>query len=146
MLYLLYVIHVITCIFLILVVLLQQGKGADLSVFGGGTTMTAFGARSATTLLHRLTVGAFVAFILTTVVISFLQGRPEVGSVMTGEAVESAPVETPAPAPIPEGTPAPVPSPEATQPEAPAAGQPEAAAPPESAPSEAQPATPPAGS
>ena len=58
MIYLLYTLHVIICLFLILVVLLQQGKGADLSVFGGGSTMTAFGARSATNLLHRLTVGA----------------------------------------------------------------------------------------
>ena len=36
MIYLLYTLHIIICIFLILVVLLQQGKGADLSVFGGG--------------------------------------------------------------------------------------------------------------
>ena len=63
MIYLLYVVHVLVCVFLILVVLLQQGKGADLSVFGGGTTQTAFGARGATTLLHKLTVASFVIFI-----------------------------------------------------------------------------------
>lgn len=74
MIYLLYVLHVLICLFLILVVLLQQGKGADLSVFGGGSTLAAFGARSATTLLHRLTVGAFVAFVLTTLAIAFLKG------------------------------------------------------------------------
>jgi len=67
--YALYFIHVIVCIFLILVVLLQQGKGADLSVFGGGTTQTAFGARGDTTLLHKLTVASFVIFILTTLAI-----------------------------------------------------------------------------
>ena len=39
MIYVLYFIHVVVCLFLILVVLLQQGKGADLSVFGGGSTM-----------------------------------------------------------------------------------------------------------
>ena len=60
MIYVLYAFHIVLCLFLILVVLLQQGKGADLSVFGGGSTMTAFGARSATNLLHRLTVGAFI--------------------------------------------------------------------------------------
>ena len=48
MLYLVYAIHVIICLFLILVVLLQQGKGADLSVFGGGSTQAAFGARGPT--------------------------------------------------------------------------------------------------
>ena len=56
MLYALYTIHVVICLFLIMVVLLQQGKGADLSVFGGGGTQTAFGARGAATLLHKLTV------------------------------------------------------------------------------------------
>ncbi|RPH57806.1 preprotein translocase subunit SecG, partial [bacterium] len=66
---LLYTIHVLVCIFLILVVLLQQGKGADLSVFGGGSTQTAFGARGATTLLHKLTVGSFIVFTLTTLAI-----------------------------------------------------------------------------
>jgi len=73
--YLLYTIHVIICIFLILVVLLQQGKGADLSVFGGGTTQAAFGARGATTLLHKLTVISFAVFILTTLLIGIPQAR-----------------------------------------------------------------------
>ena len=69
----LYTIHVVTSIFLILVVLLQQGKGADLSVFGGGSTMTAFGARGAASLLHKATVGGFVVFILTTLSIGLYQ-------------------------------------------------------------------------
>ena len=47
MIYVLYTIHVLISFFLILVVLLQQGQGADLSVFGGGSTQTAFGARGA---------------------------------------------------------------------------------------------------
>ncbi len=90
MIYLLYTLHIIICLFLILVVLLQQGKGADLSVFGGGTTMAAFGARSATNLLHRMTVGAFVAFMLTTLGIAYLKGNVEGSSVM--KSAGSAPV------------------------------------------------------
>jgi preprotein translocase subunit SecG len=82
--YVLYFLHVIVCLFLILVVLVQQGKGADLSVFGGGATMTAFGARGATTLLHKLTVGAFVLFILTTLGIAVWEGRRSRSSVMSG--------------------------------------------------------------
>ncbi|MEZ5330560.1 MAG: preprotein translocase subunit SecG [Thermoanaerobaculia bacterium] len=73
MLVLLTIIHIVVCLFLILVVLLQQGKGADLSVFGGGGTQAAFGARGATTLLHKLTVGSFVAFIFTTMAIGFIR-------------------------------------------------------------------------
>ena len=122
MIYLLYVIHVIVCVFLILVVLLQQGKGADLSVFGGGSTQTAFGARSATTLLHKLTVASFVMFILTTVSIALVKGGPGGGTVMAGHGkkavatkpalpvkaapVRTAPVKTvpPAPAPVAPGS------------------------------------------
>ena len=99
MIYLLYTLHVLLCLFLILVVLLQQGKGADLSVFGGGATMTAFGARGATTLLHRLTVGGFIGFVLTTLLIAYLQVGMQRSSVMSGvrpKAPASAPA-TPAP-------------------------------------------------
>ena len=74
MIYLVYTIHIIVCIFLILVVLLQQGKGADLSVFGGGSTQTVFGARGAATFLHKMTVGGFIAFTLTTISIGLLSG------------------------------------------------------------------------
>ena len=83
MIYLFYAVHVLICLFLILVVLLQQGKGADLSVFGGGATMTAFGARGAATLLHKMTVIGFVGFIVTTLAIGILQKQAGGSSVMT---------------------------------------------------------------
>jgi preprotein translocase subunit SecG len=107
--YLLYTIHIIVCVFLILVVLLQQGKGADLSVFGGGTTQAAFGARGATTLLHKLTVISFIVFILTTLLIGIPQARR--GTVMSGvPATGGTPASTPAPtAPGTPATPAPTP-------------------------------------
>ena len=97
--FMLYSVHVLVCIFLILVVLLQQGKGADLSVFGGGGTMTAFGARGAATLLHKLTVTSFVVFIITTLSIGILQGKDSGSSVMadvpaTEKAVDDAVAET----------------------------------------------------
>ena len=93
MVYALYTIHVGVSLFLILVVLLQQGKGADLSVFGGGGTQAAFGARGAATLLHKLTVGAFVAFILTTILIGFSTGGHGSSSVMSAVATEEAVAE-----------------------------------------------------
>jgi preprotein translocase subunit SecG len=100
LLYALYTIHVIICLFLIMVVLLQQGKGADLSVFGGGGTQTAFGARGAATLLHKLTVFSFVAFIFTTMGIGVLKSGGTSGSVMSDVPVEApaeATVESEAP-------------------------------------------------
>ena len=95
--FLLYSVHIIVCIFLILVVLLQRGKGADLSVFGGGSTQAAFGARGATTWLHKLTVGFFVAFIVTTLAIAGVQGGGIASSVMDRvdeEPAAEAPAET----------------------------------------------------
>lgn len=94
MIYVLYFLHVIVSVFLILVVLLQQGKGADLSVFGGGSTQAAFGARGAATLLHKLTVGGFVLFTLTTLTIQIMEGRLSGSSVTSGiepPATQSAP-------------------------------------------------------
>jgi len=96
--YVFYVIHVMVSLFLILVVLLQQGKGADLSVFGGGSTQAAFGARGAATLLHKLTVFGFVAFIITTVGIGFLQTGGSTKSVM--ESVEQPADAEAAPEPV----------------------------------------------
>ncbi len=105
MIYLLEAVHILVCIFLILVVLLQQGKGADLSVFGGGSTQTAFGARGATTLLHKLTVASFVIFIFTTVSIALVKGQP--GTVMSSAAKKAAAAKT---APAAPAKPAPAPS------------------------------------
>ncbi|MDQ2978904.1 MAG: preprotein translocase subunit SecG [Acidobacteriota bacterium] len=68
------VVYVFICFFLILVVLVQQGKGADIAgAFGGGGTQTAFGARGATTLLHKLTTGAFIGFILLSLLLTILE-------------------------------------------------------------------------
>ena len=97
MIYVLYTVHVLVCIFLIFVVLLQQGKGADLSVFGGGTTQTAFGARGATTLLHKLTVGSFLIFVITTLAIGLPQLRH--GSSVMGGAAKAAKTAPAKPAP-----------------------------------------------
>ena len=76
--------YVFVCFFLILVVLLQQGKGADIAgAFGGGGSQTAFGARGATTLLHKLTTGAFIGFIVLALLLTLLEARPRSSVVKT---------------------------------------------------------------
>src|SRR5438477_8655567 len=97
------VLHVIISIFLILVVLVQQGKGADIAgAFGGGGSQTAFGARGATTFLHKLTTGAFVAFVAISLLLSILEARPRSSVIKTLPAAANR-----APAPVPPGQPAP---------------------------------------
>ncbi len=77
------ILHVIVSVFLCLVVLVQQGKGADLAgAFGGGGSQTAFGARGATTLLHKLTTAFFVLFVLTSITLAIMQAHPR-GSLMS---------------------------------------------------------------
>jgi preprotein translocase subunit SecG len=117
LIYVLYVLEVIVCLFLILVVLLQQGSGADLSVFGGGATQTAFGARGTTQFIHKLTVWAFVGFILLTLAIAVYKGGASGTSVITGADTKQLQVPAKKPA-----TPA-VPAQRAPVPAAPAPAQ-----------------------
>jgi preprotein translocase subunit SecG len=143
--YVLYTIHVLVCVFLILVVLLQQGKGADLSVFGGGSTQTAFGSRGATTFLHKLTVASFVIFVLTTLAIGIPQfggggsvlrgataGKGAAGARKTPATApgRQAPAAAPKAVPArPAGVPAPVAAPGAPAGQGGAAAAPKAPAP-----------------
>ncbi len=98
-------VYVVICFFLILVVLLQQGKGADIAgAFGGGSSQTAFGARGATTFLHKLTTGAFVGFVVISMLLSIIEARPK-SSVI--QKLPPVPAAQKAPAPVPPGQPAP---------------------------------------
>jgi len=76
MLILLVILHVIVCLFLIGVVLLQQGKSADLAgAFGGSGSQTAFGPRGASNLLTRLTTYSAIVFMLTSVGLTVVLAR-----------------------------------------------------------------------
>jgi preprotein translocase subunit SecG len=105
MIYVLVPIYVIVCVFLVLVVLLQQGKGADVSAaFGASSSQTTFGARGATTLLEKITTWSFVAFSILAVVISLIQARPR--SSVLARAKSAAPAKAALPAPAPASAPA----------------------------------------
>ena len=70
------VVHVIVCLFLIGVVLLQQGKSADLAgAFGGQGSQTAFGPRGASNLLTRLTTWSAIVFMLTSIGLTIALSR-----------------------------------------------------------------------
>jgi preprotein translocase subunit SecG len=119
MVILLTILHVIVAVFLILVVLLQTGKRADLAgAFGGGGSQTAFGARGAATLLSRLTAWSAGIFMATSLLLSLLSSS---GSTGRGSVLDSVPVGTPVASPAPTAAPAPSnPTPPPTQAPAPA--------------------------
>jgi len=109
MIYLYYgvlVVHIFTCLFLVGVVLLQQGKGQDLaSAFGGGVTQTAFGPRGSANVLSRMTTILAIAFMATSLSLSII---PKKGGSFLKDlpAAAPAPVTTPA-SDAPAASPAP---------------------------------------
>jgi preprotein translocase subunit SecG len=80
-------IHITVSVVLIMVVLLQSGKSADLAgAFGGGGSQTAFGPRGAATLLSKITTISAIIFMLTSITLSVLASRRTSSSVLSGGA------------------------------------------------------------
>ena len=76
-----------------MVVLLQQGKGADLAgAFGGGGSQTSFGPRGGTNIMHRMTTGAFILFVLLCLTLTILSGKQ--GKSVMEDVGSTAPVES----------------------------------------------------
>lgn len=122
MIYVLYGIYVIVCIFLILVILLQSGKGGDVAAaFGGSGSQTAFGPRGAQKPLEKATIFSAGAFMLLALIFS-LPGITGPRSV-----VKELPA-APSPSPSAQASVAPVTSPTASASVAPAAASPAASA------------------
>ena len=121
------VLHIFVCIFLIAVVLLQRGKGAEIgAVFGSGASSTVFGSRGAGNFLTKLTTASAVVFMLTSLTLSYMwtqssgerlfedgvveeetaaeeTGFEEFGTVEAESIIEELPsAETPASVPEPE--------------------------------------------
>ena len=93
--YLVTALYVIVCLVLMLVVLLQQGKGGDIaSAFGGGASQAAFGARTGATVLSRATAVCAVLFVLGALALGIL-GQRGPGSVVGGRAPQGAPATKP---------------------------------------------------
>jgi preprotein translocase subunit SecG len=94
--YFVIVVHVIVCMFLIGVVLLQQGRSADLAgAFGGQGSQTAFGPRAAANVLTKLTAWSAVIFMVTSISLVILFVRSS-GSHSVLDNVKTAPVSAPA--------------------------------------------------
>lgn len=75
------IIHILVSIGLILVVLLQTGKGAEMGAVFGGSSSTIFGSSGAGNFLTRLTTGMAIVFMLTSLTLGYFAGRTPSGSV-----------------------------------------------------------------
>jgi preprotein translocase subunit SecG len=90
------IVHVIVCVALIMIVLLQTGKGADMgAAFGGGGSQTLFGSTGASTFLSKATTGAAIIFMLTSLALAYLSSHRTADSIIQSTP---APIEQPAPA------------------------------------------------
>jgi preprotein translocase subunit SecG len=126
--YLVATLYVLTCFLLILVVLLQQGKGGDIAnAFGGGASQAAFGARSGATVLSRATTVLAALFVVGAIVLGIMGQRGPAsvlgGRTQSGQPSTPAPsaTTTPAPPKTEGSTPVPVnPAPAAPAPATPA--------------------------
>ncbi|MBI5602894.1 MAG: preprotein translocase subunit SecG [Deltaproteobacteria bacterium] len=107
-------IHILVCLALIMIVLLQTGKGASMGAAFGGSSQTIFGSSGASTFLTKLTTIVAVVFMLTSLLLAFLHGPGSSSSVVStpGGATpqQTAPAKTPAATPpaMPPANPAPI--------------------------------------
>jgi preprotein translocase subunit SecG len=99
---LLTLVHIIVCLFLIIVILLQSGKAADLAgAFGGMGSQTAFGPRGSQTLLSKATTASAVVFMLTSMSLSIVATRNQNvngTALQRHQAKAAVPAAPPAPA------------------------------------------------
>lgn len=105
---LLIILHVIVCIAIIMIVLLQTGKGADIgAAFGGGSSQTLFGSTGASTFLSKATTIVAVIFMITSLSLAYISGHKKGSSVMTDAKapIEQKAEQTAAVPPVPETAP-----------------------------------------
>lgn len=96
------ILHVMISFFIIGVVLLQSGKGAEMGAsFGSGGSQSVFGAGGGSNFMTKLTAAAAVIFMLTSLTLAYSSGHTSASSLMSGKQIKrSAPVTPVAPVPV----------------------------------------------
>ncbi len=95
---LLTIVHVLVCLFLIGIVLLQHGKGADIGATFGGSSQSLFGTEGPVPLMNKVTTAIAIVFMVTSVSLAYISANKSTGSVMT-DIVKEQPVQQPAATP-----------------------------------------------
>ena len=102
-------IHILVCFFLVVIVLLQHGKGADIGATFGGAGNTVFGTEGPVPLLNKITTGVAILFMVTSVTLAWFSANSGTGSVMENvvapittqvpveQPLETGPVKVPMP-------------------------------------------------
>ncbi|UCG13198.1 MAG: preprotein translocase subunit SecG, partial [Deltaproteobacteria bacterium] len=88
------VLHLLVCMALIVIVLLQTGKGSEIGAVFGGSSQTLFGSTGGGTFFGKLTTGIAIVFLLTSLILAGRSHRMAGESVMTGVKPAAAPVAT----------------------------------------------------
>lgn len=88
------IIHIIVCIFLVSIVLLQHGKGADIGATFGGGGQSLFGTEGPVPMLNKITTAAAIIFMVTSISLAYISAHRTTSSVMGGYSAP-APVEQP---------------------------------------------------
>jgi preprotein translocase subunit SecG len=99
------IIHIVVCVALIMIVLLQTGKGASMGAAFGGSSQTVFGSGGATTFLTKLTTIAAAIFMVTSLLLAFMYGPGSISSSVVGTPSAATQKQT-TPTQPPTGTPA----------------------------------------
>jgi preprotein translocase subunit SecG len=103
---LLVIVHIIVSLGLIAVVLLQSGKGAEMGAsFGASGSQSVFGAGGGSTFMSKMTTGAAIIFMLTSLTLAYLSSRPGGSSIMSSKVPAKAAPQAPV-----QGQPATVPT------------------------------------
>ncbi len=88
------VVHLVICFLMVGVILLQSGKGAEIGAAFGGASQTIFGSRGPGTFLSKVTVGAAVIFMLTSLGLAILSKERSLFSITDGQAESPIPVSS----------------------------------------------------
>ena len=103
------IIHILVCVFLVSIVLLQHGKGADIGATFGGGGESLFGTEGPVPIMNKITTAAAVIFMVTSISLAYFSAHSTSGSVMGGYSTPAPPAE-PA-VPVQEALPERVPMP-----------------------------------
>ncbi len=77
------IIHIVVCFFLVAIVLLQHGKGADVGATFGGSGQSLFGTEGPVPLMNKITTASAVIFMVTSISLAYISANKSTGSIMS---------------------------------------------------------------